>query len=107
MLESPRIGGIKAAFRIRELSRSLLNLSPAPFFVENLNQHRSNNVSLVNVRVDKLFQIGKARITAMFDVDNVLNANPVTNFNLFNDDYGHVIAVLDPRVALIGVRLTF
>ena len=85
----------------------LLNLSPAPFFVENLNQHRSNNVSLLNVRVDKLFQIGKARITAMFDVDNVLNANPVTNFNLFNDDFGHVIAVLDPRVALIGVRLTF
>ena len=43
----------------------------------------------------------------IFDVDNVLNANPVTNFNLLNDDFGHVIAVLDPRVALAGLRLQF
>jgi len=33
---------------------------------------------------------------------NALNANAVTNFNLLNDDYGRVIAVLDPRVAQIG-----
>jgi hypothetical protein len=85
----------------------LPNLSPAPFFVENLDQHRSDNVSLVNVRVDKTFQIGRTRLMAMFDLDNAFNANPVTNFNLLNDDFGHVIAVLDPRVAQIGLRLTF
>jgi hypothetical protein len=85
----------------------LPNLLPAPFFVENLGQHRSDNVSLVNLRIDKAFQVGGARVIVMFDLDNALNANPVTNFNLFNDDFGHVIAVLDPRVAQIGLRLTF
>ncbi|HEV3057799.1 MAG TPA: hypothetical protein VGY48_06100, partial [Vicinamibacterales bacterium] len=85
----------------------LPNLSPAPFFVENLDQHRSDNVSLVNLRIDKAFPVGRARVIAMLELDNAFNANPVTNFNLLNDDFGHVIAVLDPRVAQIGLRLTF
>jgi hypothetical protein len=47
------------------------------------------------------------KLTAMVDLYNALNASPVTNFNLFNDDFGHVIAVLDPRVVQIGLRLEF
>jgi hypothetical protein len=85
----------------------LPNLSPAPFFVENLNQNRSDNVALVNVRVDKAFQARGLKVIVMLDVDNALNANPVTNFNLLNNDFGHVIAVLDPRVAQVGLRVTF
>jgi hypothetical protein len=64
-------------------------------------------VALLNLRVDKGFAVGKARLTAMFDLDNALNANPVTNFNLLNDDFGHIIAVLNPRVAQVGLRLEF
>jgi hypothetical protein len=82
-------------------------LSPAPFFVENLDRHRSDNVALLNFRVDKAFAISKTKLTLMFDLDNVLNANPITNFNFLNDDFGHVVAVLDPRVAQVGLRLTF
>jgi hypothetical protein len=85
----------------------LPNLSPAPFFVDNLNRHRSDDVALLNLRLDKTVRVGRAKLTAMLDVSNLLNANPVTNFNLFNDDFGHVIAVLDPRVAQIGLRLEF
>jgi hypothetical protein len=54
-----------------------------------------------------MFAIHKAKITAMFDLYNVLNANPVTNFNLYNGGFGDVIAVLDPRVAQVGFRLEF
>jgi hypothetical protein len=86
---------------------ALPNLSPAPFFVENLDRHRSDNVALLNLRMDRGFRIGRAKVTAMIDVYNALNARPVTNFNLFNDDFGHVIAVLDPRVAQVGLRLEF
>src|SRR5262249_59393567 len=60
----------------------LPNLSPAPFFVENLDHHRSDNVTLLNLRVDRAFTIGKTTLTAMFDLYNALNAHPVTNFNL-------------------------
>ncbi|HJZ70605.1 MAG TPA: hypothetical protein VKE51_02640, partial [Vicinamibacterales bacterium] len=85
----------------------LPNLSPAPFFVENLDHHRSDNVALLNLRVDKAITIGRTTLTAMFDLYNALNAHHVTNFNLLNDDFGHVIAVLDPRVAQVGLRLAF
>ena len=76
---------------------SLPNLSPAAFFVEDLNQHRSDNVALLNVRVDKAFAVARTKLTVMVDIDNVLNSNPVTNFNLLNDDFGHVIAVLNSQ----------
>jgi hypothetical protein len=77
------------------------------FFAENLSNNRSETVNLLNFRVDKSFPIGKARITGMLDIYNVLNADPVTNFNLFSDDYKRVIAVLDPRVFQVGIRLQF
>jgi hypothetical protein len=85
----------------------LPNLSPAPFFVEKLNHYSSDNVALMNVRIDKAFRTRGLNLTVMLDVDNALNANPVTNFNLLNNDFGHVIAVLHPRVAEVGLRVMF
>jgi hypothetical protein len=84
-----------------------LNATPAPFFVEDLKNNRSDSAHLLNFRVDKAFTIRRAKITAMFDLYNVLNSNPVTNFNLYNGGFGDVIAVLDPRVAQVGFRLEF
>ena len=43
----------------------------------------------------------------MLDIYNLLNADPVTNFNLFSNDYKRVIAVLDPRVFMMGFRFEF
>lgn len=79
-----------------------------PFFEQNLNQNRSESVNLMNVRVDKSFPIGRAKFVLMLDAYNLLNADPVTNFNL-NDGatYKRVIAVLDPRVFQMGFRLEF
>jgi hypothetical protein len=87
---------------------STLNVSPAPFFVENLKNHRSENVALLNFRLDKGFTFaGHYKVTGIVDLYNVLNANPVTNFSLFNDNFRSVIAVLDPRVAQLGIRFEF
>jgi hypothetical protein len=86
---------------------SLPNLSPSPFFVGDLSLHRSDNVALLNFRIDKSVAVRKVKMTAILDVGNVLNANPVTNFNLLNDDFGHVIAVLDPRTVQVGFRVQF
>jgi hypothetical protein len=84
-----------------------LNAVPAPFFVEDLSNNRSDNVHLLNFRVDKAFTVGKVKITGMFDLYNVLNTNPVTNFNLYAGGFGDIIAVLDPRVAQVGFRVEF
>jgi hypothetical protein len=89
---------------------SCLNLSnyDATFFVQNLDQNRSENVGLLNFRIDKGVKIGRSKISAMLDIYNVLNADPVTNFNLNSGaSYKRVIAVLDPRVFQVGFRLEF
>jgi hypothetical protein len=87
---------------------SPLNVSPAPFFVENIKNNRSDTVSLMNLRLDKAVKFnGRVKATVMLDAYNVLNASPITNFNLVGDGYKTVIAVLDPRVFQLGFRLEF
>jgi hypothetical protein len=88
-----------------------LNLSnfEAPFFLNNLSEDRSDNVSLLNFRVDKAFQItSRFKFTGMLDVYNVLNQDAVTNFNLvLGPAFKRVTATLDPRVFMLGARLEF
>ena len=87
---------------------SPLNISPAPFLVQNIKNNRSDTVSLLNLRVDKSFPIsGRAKVTLMLDAYNVLNADPITNFNLVGDGFKTVIATLDPRVFQMGFRFEF
>ena len=59
-----------------------LNLSNfgAPFFLNNLSDDRSDNVSLLNFRLDKAFDIGRFKVSGMLDIYNVLNSEAVTNF---------------------------
>ena len=58
----------------------------------------------MNVRVDKSIPLGgRVKATLMLDIYNILNADPVTNFNLgVGPGYKNVIAVLDPRVFQMG-----
>jgi hypothetical protein len=87
-----------------------LNLSNfgAPFFLTNLSENRSDNVSLLNFRLDKSVQVGKIKVSGMLDIYNVLNQDAVTNFNLtLGPSYKRVIATLDPRVFQAGLRFEF
>ncbi|MEP7116434.1 MAG: TonB-dependent receptor [Acidobacteriota bacterium] len=87
-----------------------LNLSnfEAPFFLNNLKDNRSDNVSLLNLRLDKAVQVGKLKVSAMLDVYNVLNQDAVTNFALtLGPSYKRVTAALDPRVFMAGFRVEF
>jgi hypothetical protein len=87
-----------------------LNLSnfESTFFLNNLKDDRSDNVSLLNLRLDKSFQFGRFKASAMLDVYNVLNQDAVTNFALtLGPAYKRVTAALDPRVFMGGLRLEF
>jgi Carboxypeptidase regulatory-like domain len=77
------------------------------FFSQNLDQNRSEAVNLLNFRVDKSVPIGHFKASVMLDVYNLLNADPVTNFNLSVGAPRTVIAVLDPRVFQLGFRVEF
>ena len=97
----------ESAVRVTYVRKNQRNT--APFFTQNLNQNRSENVSLVNLRFDKGFSLGgRTKLTGMFDIYNLLNRDPVTNFNMIaGGSYKTVIAVLDPRVFQIGARFEF
>jgi carboxypeptidase family protein/TonB-dependent receptor-like protein len=77
------------------------------FFANNLDASRSESVNLLNFRIDKAIPIGRTKATLMLDIYNVLNADPVTNFNLSVTSPRTVIAVLDPRVFQVGFRFEF
>lgn len=80
----------------------------SPFFLNNLDQDRSDNVSLLNLRLDKAFQVGKFKVSGMLDIYNVLNSDAVTNFALtLGPAYKTVTAALDPRVFQAGLRIEF
>ena len=78
------------------------------FFTQNLDQNRSESVNLLNFRFDKSFPImNRFKASVMLDIYNVLNADPVTNFNMNVTAPRTVIAVLDPRVFQMGFRFEF
>jgi hypothetical protein len=78
------------------------------FFATNMDANRSESVNLMNFRIDKVFPFGGGKkATLMLDIYNLLNADPVTNFQLSATSARTVIAVLDPRVFQMGFRFEF
>ena len=76
-----------------------------PVFLTNLSENRSENVTLVDLRLDKTIMAeAQGRLTLMADFYNLLNANAVTNFSLRTADYRHIIAALDPLAMKLGLR---
>ena len=79
-----------------------------PIFLSDLSKNRSENVTILDVRLDKGFSVGAdRRLTLLLDVYNLFNANSVTNFSLRTGDRERIIAALDPIVVKLGVRFQF
>jgi hypothetical protein len=77
-------------------------------FAEPVNSNRAPNVHIFDIRIDKDLRIGNGTLTGMFDIFNLLNANPVTNFRVITGNrFKEVISILDPRVVRFGVRYEF
>ena len=79
-----------------------------PVFLSDLSANRSENVTILDFRLDKALAVGaRGRLTLMLDVYNLLNANAVTNFSLRAGDGERVIAALDPVAVKVGARIQF
>ena len=79
-----------------------------PIFLTDLSANRSENVTLMDLRVEKVLDVGSGgRPTLMADVYNALNSNAVTNFSLRAGDDERVIAALDPIALKLGARFQF
>ena len=79
-----------------------------PIFLTDLSENRSENVTIVDLRLDKAFDVGASgRVSLMLDLYNLFNSNAVTNFSLRTGDNERVIAALDPLAMKLGVRYQF
>ena len=79
-----------------------------PVFLSDISANRSENVTLVDIRVEKAVATGGVgQMTLMLDAYNLLNSNAVTNFSLRVGDSGRVIAALDPIAVKAGIRWQF
>ena len=73
-----------------------------------MNEDRSDNVGILDFRVDKSFDLGESvRVQAIFDLFNALNYNTVTNFKLLDTAYQSVVDYLKGRTIGLSARLTF
>jgi outer membrane receptor protein involved in Fe transport len=92
----------------RTINVSLPNSGSNTFFSQDLSNNRADTISLLNLRLDKGITISRFKITAMFDLFNVLNTNAVTNFNIANGSrFNQINATVDPRTAQVSFRLEF
>src|SRR5450759_2979041 len=92
----------------RLITVSLPNAGTQTFFMENINDNRSDTVPLVGLRADKSVHFDTHKVLFMFDVFNALNSNAVTNFALVNGaTFNKIIATLQPRTIQFGARLEF
>ncbi len=78
-------------------------------FLEDVDNNYSENVTLVDVRAEKVFNFGgRYKLTGMIDFYNLFNSNAETNFILGTGTrFNNIIAALDPRAVKIGVRFQF
>ncbi|HSF19879.1 MAG TPA: carboxypeptidase regulatory-like domain-containing protein [Vicinamibacteria bacterium] len=88
---------------------SLPNVGTQPFFLEPIENNRSDNVNIVDIRADKSFTFGgKYQATVMADLYNLFNANPETNFRIrTGGTYDNIIEWLSGRTLKLGVRFQF
>jgi hypothetical protein len=76
---------------------------------EPTNARRHDNITVVDVRVDKSFTLGRGlRLRGFFDLFNITNSNSVeTRTITTGSSFLRPTAVLSPRTARFGVRLSF
>ncbi|HEV8347306.1 MAG TPA: TonB-dependent receptor [Vicinamibacterales bacterium] len=91
----------------RVLTQTLPNAGSMRFYIEPLQNNRSDMTPIVDVRVDKAFPVGRYKFSVLFELFNLANSNAITNQILTNSNFNQIIATLDPRVAQFGIRFDF
>jgi len=85
------------------------NVGTRAIFLTDLKENRSEDVTQVDVRLDKAFAFGQHyRLTAIADVYNLLNTNPVTNFIVNTGSrFENVVEWLPGMTVKLGLRFQF
>jgi hypothetical protein len=75
---------------------------------EPLTSNRGLTTKILDLRLDKGVNVGNAKLTAIVDVFNVLNADTVTNFTTISGpNFKQVLGLLPPRALRVGIDLRY
>ena len=78
--------------------------------LEARGAHRLSSQSLLDLRISKTIRIGETRVELLLDVLNALNDRAeegLATDNAFAPNFKQPTVFMDPRRAMIGVRLRF
>ena len=80
-----------------------------PILLDDIENNRSDNVTIVDVRFEKSFAVSsRHRVSGMVDIYNLFNSNPVISFAMrTGGNFNTVIAALDARTMKVGLRWQF
>lgn len=72
---------------------------------EPMDTHRQDNMTLLDIRVEKGITVGSRRLGLFFDVYNITNANPSQNISWSSgSSYLRPNSILSPRIARFGMK---
>lgn len=88
---------------------AVLNIGTIRMLAEPIGTRRMDNVTLLDVRVERtILRSGSRRAALFLDVFNLLNANPEQNINWASGPgFLQPITVVAPRIARIGLKASF
>jgi len=88
---------------------STARTSPAFFsgrvLIEPVGARRQDNVTILDVRAEKVLKISRTQLRLFLDVFNILNANPAQNISfLTGTAFEQPTFIIPPRLARVGFR---
>jgi outer membrane receptor protein involved in Fe transport len=82
-----------------------LNYGSVRIPAEPLNARRQDNVSLVDLRIERVTSVRNTRLSPFIDVYNLTNANPVQNTSWSSgSSFLRPLAIVPPRVLRVGAK---
>ena len=86
--------------------RAVLGYGSVPVLSEPIGTRRMDHITILDLRVEKSFRLGRTRISGLVDLFNLLNANPEQNINWTSGStFLRPLDIVAPRIARIGMKL--
>ncbi|MCC7416844.1 MAG: hypothetical protein IT176_06840, partial [Acidobacteria bacterium] len=83
-----------------------LNYANPTINAEARNARRSDNINVVDLRVDRGFTLGVFRVAPYLDLYNILNANAIQDITASSGaNFLRPILIVAPRILRIGARV--
>ena len=86
--------------------RAVLGYGSVRVLAEPIGTRRMDHITILDLRVEKSFRLGRTRMSGFLDLFNLLNANPEQNINWTSgSSFLRPLDIVAPRIARIGMKL--